>query len=52
MAKTIYIEGRCGFFHNGLSRGKILYSKARDEALTVTQPKVYGELSHFLCDIF
>ena len=44
MAKTIYIEGRCGFFHNGLSRGKILYSKARDEALTVTQPKVDGRI--------
>lgn len=40
MAKTIYTEGRCGFFHNGLSGRKILYSKARDEALTVTLPKV------------
>jgi hypothetical protein len=44
MAKTIYIEGRCGFFHNGLSRGKVLYSKVRNEALTVTQPKVDGEI--------
>jgi len=44
MAKTIYTEGRCGFFHNGLSGGKIQYSTIRDEALTVTLSKVDGEI--------
>ena len=44
MAKTIYTEGRCGFFHNGLSGRKILYSKTKVEALTITQPKVDGKI--------
>ncbi len=44
MAKTMYTEGRCGFFHNGMSGGKIQYSTIRDEALTVTQPKVDGKI--------
>ena len=44
MAKTIYTEGRCGFFHNGISGGRILYSRAIDEAITVTQPKVDGKI--------
>ena len=43
MAKTIYSEGRCGFSHEGLSKGKIIYSSVRKEALTVTVPKVDGE---------
>jgi len=46
MAKTIYIEGRCGFFHSGLSKKKILYSKIRNEALTVTYPKVEGKIKY------
>lgn len=45
MAKTMYSEGRCGFFHNGLSGRKILYSTARDEALTVTLPKEDGKIN-------
>jgi len=40
MAESIYSEGRCGFFHEGISRGRILYSPAREEALIVTVPKV------------
>lgn len=44
MAKTMYSEGRCGFFHNGLSGRKIGYLTDRDEALTVTQPKVDGKI--------
>ena len=43
MAETIYSEGRCGFFHEGLSKSKIVYSSARKEALTITVPKVNGE---------
>ena len=44
MAETIYSEGRCGFFHEGLSKRKIVYSSVRKEALTITVPKVDGEL--------
>lgn len=46
MAKTIYSEGRCGFSHEGLSKGKIIYSSARKEALTITIPKVGGKLEY------
>jgi len=46
MAKTIYYEGRCGFFHEGLSGGKVLYSNARNEALTITSPRVDGEMDY------
>jgi hypothetical protein len=44
VAKTIYTEGRCGFFHNGLSGRKILYSPTRNEALTITLPKKDGKI--------
>jgi hypothetical protein len=43
IADVIYTEGRCGFFHEGISGKRILYSIAREEALTITLPKVNGE---------
>lgn len=44
MAKAIYAEGRCGFFHNGMSGKRIQYSEIRNEALIVTLPKINCEL--------
>jgi len=44
MAKTIYTEGRCGFFHNGLSGGKIQYSKNGNKALIISYPKVNNKI--------
>ncbi|HUW18849.1 MAG TPA: hypothetical protein VMW16_06065 [Sedimentisphaerales bacterium] len=46
MAETIYTQGRCGFFHDGQSKRKILYSTAREDALTITIPKVDAELDY------
>lgn len=44
IAKTVYEEGRCGFFHDGVSGRRICYSIARRDALLVTVPRRKGRL--------
>ena len=44
VAKTMYKEARCGFFHDGMSRGKILYSRGNNNALLITLPKINGNI--------
>ena len=44
IADEFYKEGRCGFFHDGMIRAKILFAPEMDEALRATLPKVNGEI--------
>jgi hypothetical protein len=44
IADEFYKEGRCGFFHDGMIRAKIVFAPEMDEALRATLPKVNGEI--------
>ena len=44
LASTIYIQARCGFFHEGLMREKIFFSTTKKDAILVTLPKENGNL--------
>ena len=43
IANAIYQSLRCGFSHDGMSRNRIYFNTARNEALTITWPKKNGE---------
>ncbi|ORJ52555.1 hypothetical protein [Geothermobacter hydrogeniphilus] len=44
IGSEFYSEARCGFFHDGMFRNKILISFMKKEALTITFPKIDGIL--------
>jgi len=44
IAEILYIEGRCGFFHDGMFRAKIFFKRLKHADMLVTLPKVNGRI--------
>lgn len=40
IADVLYKEGRCGFFHDGMFRAKLLFKELKNKDMLVTVPKV------------
>jgi hypothetical protein len=43
VADTLYEDARCGFFHDGIFRERILFSGNFDGSLLMTMPRVNGK---------
>jgi len=44
VADVLYEDARCGFFHDGMFRDKIIFDTRKAKTLLVTLPKVEGKL--------